>query len=352
MKISIKDAAVLIGGNIIGNSEIEISNIAKIEEAKTGDITFLYSPAFEKFLVTTQASVIVIKPETKKIREDITYIEVGNPQFAMILIIEKFFTPGINAEGIDPSASIHESVEMGKNVTLGKNVVISQGCKIGDNSVILHNTVLMDNVSVGTGTLIYPNVSIREDCVIGNNVIIHPNSVIGSDGFGFFPTKDGSYKKIPQIGNVIIEDNVELGSNVSIDRAALGSTIIRKGTKLDNLVQIAHNVEVGENTAISAQAGIAGSTKIGKNCIIAGQVGITDHTEIGNKVIIGAQSGITKPILEPGIYSGSPAEPLNVRLKKEVHIRNLNQYAQKISALEKRIAELEKQSTSIKEKEN
>ena len=352
MNISIKAAADLIGGKIFGNDEIEISNIAKIEDAKSGELTFLYSPAYEKFLVTTQAAVVVIKSSFNKIREDITYIEVENPQSAMLSIIDKFFKPEILVVGIDPTASVHESVELGKNVTLGKNVVVSQNCKIGNNSAILHNTVLMENVEVGNDTLIYPNVTIRENCTIGNNVIIHSNSVVGSDGFGFTPNKDGSYKKIPQIGNVIIEDDVEIGSNVSIDRAALGSTIVKKGAKIDNLVQIAHNVVVGENTAISSQSGIAGSTKIGKNCVFGGQVGIVDHVEIGDKVIIGAQSGVSKPILEAGIYSGSPADPIKDRLKKEVHIRNLTQYVQKISALEKRIAELEKKFTSTKEKDN
>lgn len=342
MKILLKEAADLIGGKIIGNSEIEISNVAKIESAEIGELTFLYSPAFEKFLPTTKASAVIVKPDFKKIRDDITYIEVNNPQAAFVSILRKFFSPEISVSGIDPSSSIDQSVLMGHNITVGKNAVISPGCKLEDNSVILHNVVLMENVTVGTDTIIYPNVTVRENCVIGSNVIIHSNSVIGSDGFGYLPDKDGTYIKIPQIGNVILEDNVEIGSNVSIDRAAMGSTIIKKGTKIDNLVQIAHNVEIGENTAISSQVGIAGSTKIGNNCILAGQVGIVDHIQICDKTIIGAQSGISKPIEKPGVYSGSPADEIKIRLKKEAHMRNIQNYADRIIELEKRITQLEK----------
>ena len=195
---------------------------------------------------------------------------------------------------------------------------------------------------VGNNCIIYPNVTIREDCVIGDNVIIHSGTVIGSDGFGYAPRKEGGYDKVPQIGNVVLEDDVEIGSNVSIDRAALGSTVIRKGVKIDNLVQIAHNVNVGDNTVISAQTGIAGSTSIGKNCILAGQVGIVGHIEITDNVILGAQSGVSKSISNSGRYFGYPAKDLGTSLRLEGHFRNLPKYAERIKELERKIEELEK----------
>ena len=213
-----------------------------------------------------------------------------------------------------------QQLKVGKNVAIGKNVVISSGCKIGDNIKIFHNTVFQKMFHSGMIALFISNVSIRENCVIGNKVIIHSGTVVGSDGFGYTPNEKGEYQKIPQIGNVIIEDDVELGSNVSIDRAAMGSTIIKRGCKIDNLVQIAHNVVLGEDTVVSAQTGISGSTKIGKNCILAGQVGLVGHIELGDKVIITAQSGVSKSILKSGYYMGSPAREMKVAQKISAHI--------------------------------
>ena len=257
MKIKLKDAADFVGGVIIGDPNLEISNLAKIEEAKEGDLTFLYLPSYEKFLETTKASAVIISPQFNKIRSDISYIEVQNPNVAVQKIIATFLKPKFKLNGIDPSASIDPSAKFGKNVSIGKNVVISFGCVVGDNSMIYHNTVLMENVKVGSNCLLYPNITIREDCILGNNVIVHSNTCIGSDGFGYVLNQKGEYEKVPQIGNVVIENDVELGSNVSIDRAALGSTTIKKGVKIDNLVQIAHNVSIDEHSAIAAQAGIS-----------------------------------------------------------------------------------------------
>lgn len=342
MKISLKDVADLVGGKIFGDSSCEITNVSKIHESKKGDLTFLYLPSYQKFLSTTQASAILIKPEFEKVNDNISYVEVENPEKAFQKIIKEYFSYDIELKGIDDSASIDISAKLESNVAIGKNVVIAEECSIGTGSKIFHNSVLMKNVTVGNNVLIYPNVTIRENCVVGDNVIIHSGTVIGSDGFGYSPRKDGSYDKIPQIGNVIIENDVEIGSNVSIDRAAIGSTIIRKGTKIDNLVQIAHNVEVGDNTAISSQSGIAGSTKIGKNCVFGGQVGIVGHVEITDNVMIGAQSGVSKGISKPGKYFGSPAKELGTTLRIEGHIRNLSEYAKKIKQLEKKLEELEK----------
>jgi len=347
MKISLRAAADFVGGVVIGNPEIELSGLAKIEDAKEGDLTFLYLPAYQKFLDTTKASAVLISPDFEKSRADITYIEVKNPAAAVQKIIISFLKPKINLSGVDPTASVHLSVKLGKNIAIGKNVVIEEGCSIGDDTVIFHNTVILEKVKIGSNCLIYPNVSIRENCVLGNNVIIHSNTCIGSDGFGYIPDEKGVYQKVPQIGNVVLEDDVELGSNVSIDRAALGSTTIKKGVKIDNLVQIAHNVSIGENTAIAAQSGVAGSTKIGKHCILAGQVGIVGHIELADQVIIGAQSGVSKSISKPGKYRGSPADDMGKMLKIEAHIRNLPNYAEKIKKLEEKIASLEEKISKL-----
>ena len=342
MEIKIKEAAELIGGNVFGNENSSFKNVAKIEEASEDDLTFLYHPAYEKYFQSTKASAIIVKAGFNKSRDDITYIEVDKPNIAFQNIIIKFFSPEFELKGIDNTAFIDETVIKSENLALGKNVVISKNCKLGANVKIFHNTVVSENVEIGDDCLIFPNVTIRENCKIGNGVIIHSGSVIGSDGFGYTPDENGVYQKIPQIGNVVIEDDVEIGSNVSIDRAALGSTTIMQGAKIDNLVQIAHNVTIGKNTVISAQTGVSGSAKVGNNSILAGQVGLVGHIEIGDQVIIGAQSGVSKSIKKPGTYSGSPAQELRDRLHSEVHIRNLPKYAERIKELEKKISELEK----------
>ena len=352
MKVKLKLAADFVGGVVIGDPEIEITGIAKIEDAKEGDLTFLYLPLYEKFLSTTKASAVIISPDFNKIRNDLSYIEVKNPNIALQKIIISFLKPKIKLSGISLKASIDPTVKIGENVAIGNNVVIESGCVIGDNSIIYHNSTILENVKIGNNCLIYTNVSIRENCVLGNNVIIHSNSVIGSDGFGYIPDEKGVYNKVPQIGNVILEDDVELGSNVSIDRAALGSTIIRKGVKIDNLVQIAHNVEIGEHTGIASQSGVAGSTTIGKHCILAGQVGVVGHIELADQVIITAQSGVSKSITKPGKYRGSPAQDLGQMLKVEAHLRNIPLYAEKIKKLEEKIAFLEKEFSQIISKGN
>jgi UDP-3-O-[3-hydroxymyristoyl] glucosamine N-acyltransferase len=337
MKISVSEIAALINGIVFGDVTIEISNLAKIDEAKTGELTFLYLPAYEKYFHETKASVIIVKPDFIKSRNNITYIVTPSPEKAFFTIIKKYFTPQFPLSGIDSTAFVHPTAVIGKNTSLGKYVVISAGCKIGDNAKIFHNTTLLENVIVGNDGIIFSNVSIRENCEIGNHVIIHSGTVIGSDGFGFSPDENGVYQKIPQIGNVVIGDDVELGSNVSIDRAALGSTIIKRGCKIDNLVQIAHNVVLGEDTVISAQSGISGSTKIGKHCILAGQSGLVGHIELGDNVIITAQSGVSKSILKPGYYLGSPVMEMKSSQKIQAHVRNLPDYVKRINELEKQI---------------
>jgi UDP-3-O-[3-hydroxymyristoyl] glucosamine N-acyltransferase len=340
MEIILKEAAALVGGVLYGNPDLVFSGLAKIEEATPNDLTFLYLPAYEKYYPVTKASAILVKPGFNKTRSDISYIEVEDPNKAFFKILIKYFSPVFPLEGIDASAFIHPSAVLGNNVSVGRNVVISAGCKIGSNSKIFHNTVIMDNVEIGDDNLIYPNVTVREGCKLGNRCIVHSGTVIGSDGFGYYTDDKGTYNKIPQIGIVILEDDVELGSNVSIDRASLGATVLKRGVKIDNLVQIAHNCEIGEDTVLSAQAGISGSTHIGNNCIIAGQAGLVGHIQIADNVIIMAQSGVSKGISKPGYYFGSPAKELKTTLKLEAHIRNLPEYAEEIKKLKKEIAEL------------
>lgn len=346
MEIKLEEAAEIVDGNITGNKNITIKNFAKIEDARPGELTFLYLDSYKKYFTETQASAILVTHGFNKTRDDITYIEVESPNKAFSKLITHYFKPDYKLSGIDPSAFIHTDAVFGENVALGKNVIISAGCRIGNNVKIYHNTVLLENVHIHDNTVIYPNVSIREDCIIGKNVIIHANSVIGSDGFGYDIDKNGIALKIPQIGNVIIEDDVEVGSNVSIDRASIGSTLIKKGVKIDNLVQIAHNVVIGENSIIAGQAGIAGSSKIGKNCFILGQAGVSGHLEIADNVFLHVQSGVSKSITKAGNYFGSPAKEIKEAFKLEAHFRNLGNYAEKIKQLEKLVKELQEKSGS------
>ncbi|MCH7963439.1 MAG: UDP-3-O-(3-hydroxymyristoyl)glucosamine N-acyltransferase [Bacteroidetes bacterium] len=343
MNFTIKEAAQLIGGKICGDENISISKVARIEEALKGELTFLYHPTYEKYYPSTKASVILVKPDFKKTRDDITYIEVESPDKAFGKIIIKYFTPDFNLNGINDLAFIHNDALIGKGISLGMNVVISAGCKIGNNVKIFHNTVLLENVEVGDDTIMYQNVSIREKCRIGERVLIHSGVVIGSDGFGFNPDEKGIYQKVPQIGNVIIEDDVELGANTTIDRAAVGSTIIGCRTKIDNLVQIGHNVVVGEDTVISAQCGISGSTKIGSNCILAGQVGVGGHLEIVDKVVILGKTGVTKSLTEEGYYYGYPVKKMRIAHRLEAHIRNLPDYSERIKKIENEIKKMKDQ---------
>lgn len=343
MKFTVNAAAELVGGKIFGNGNLELLRVTKIEEAKQGDLSFLYLPSYLKYLENTSATAVIISPKFDKVNKNLTYIEVEKPEQAILQIIQKFFMPKFELNGISETSVISGSAKIDESAAIGENVFIGNNCSIGKGTKIFHNSVIMDSTIIGENCLIHPNVTLREQTEIGNRVIIHSGTVVGSDGFGYSPNSDGSYTKIPQIGNVVIEDDVELGSNVSIDRAALGSTRILKGTKLDNLVQVAHNVTIGKDTVLSAQTGIAGSTKVGSNCIIAGQVGVVGHIEITDNVIIGAQTGVSKSITKSGKYFGYPAKEMATALRLEAHVRNLPKTADKISSLEKRIEELEKQ---------
>lgn len=344
MQFTALQVATLINGKIEGDPEVKVSHVAKIEEAANGSLCFIANPKYYDRLYDTNASVVIINDNMELAQPvESTLIRVKDAYSGFALLLEKYnelvnnsTKTGIEQpSSIDPTANIGDGAYIGaftyigKNVSIGKNVKIFPGCYVGDN------TKIDDNTRIHSGVKIY------DQCQIGANVVIHAGSVIGSDGFGFAPQKDGSYKKVPQIGNVVIEDNVEIGANVTIDRATMGSTYIRKGVKLDNLIQIAHNVEIGENTAIAAQTGISGSTKIGKNCVIGGQVGIVGHIHIADGTKINAQSGLAKSVVEKdSALTGSPAFDYKSSLKSQAIFRNLPELQQRVLKLEGIIAEL------------
>lgn len=339
--ITAKEAALITGAVITGNPDEPINTLANIEEASPGELTFLGSSPYEKYFTSTGATVIFVKKDFNKSRTDITYLEVDDPARAFYTVLIRCFSPDYPLEGIHVSAHIDPSAKIGEHTAIGMNVVIPRGCSIGNNTKIFHNTVLGENVVIGDGCLIFQNVSIREGCILGNNIILHPGVVIGSDGFGYIRDEQGNPIKLPQIGNVIIEDDVEIGANSAIDRGALKSTIIKRGVKIDNLVQVAHNVIIGENTALSAQTGVAGSTKLGRNVIAAGQVGIADHLTVTDNVIFTAKTGVSKSIPKPGVYFGHPVKEQKKAQVLEAHVRTLPEYAERIKALEAKIKELE-----------
>jgi len=320
-----------INGTVIGNRDAVITSISKIEEGSKGSLTFLANPKYTEYIYSTNASAAIVSNDFKPTEKiQITLIKVKDPYSSFTTILELFNKNQSDRKGIsdltviDKSSKISDSAFIGSFSTVGKNSIIA------DNCIIENQVFIGDNVKIGEGSMIYPGVKILDDTKIGKNCIIHSSCSIGSDGFGFAPNDDGSYKKIPQTGNVIIWDNVEIGSNSTIDRATLGSTIISNGVKLDNQIQIAHNVEIGENTAIAAQSGIAGSTKIGKNCMIGGQVGIIGHLKIGDNVKIQAQAGVTSDVESNARITGTPAISYMNYNKSYVHFKNLPEIVKKI----------------------
>jgi len=305
-------ASVIAGflkGQIEGNPDTEVSDISKIEEGRPGTLSFLANPKYEKYIYETSASIVLVNKDFKPEKPITpTLIRVDNAYEAFASLLELYQQSKPKKTGIHKLASIHENVRLGENPYVGDYAVIESNVQIGNNVKIYPQVYIGENVSIGNDTVIYAGVKIYEGCRIGSGCVIHSGAVIGADGFGFAPQNDNNYRKVPQIGNVIIEDNVEIGANTTIDRATMGSTIIRKGVKLDNLIQIAHNVEIGENTVIAAQSGIAGSTKIGKDCMLGGQVGIIGHLTIADKVKIAAQSGVISNVEKEGeILQGSSA---------------------------------------------
>jgi len=332
-----EQVAMMIQGKVEGNAAVEVSQFGKIEEAQKGEISFLANPKYEEFLYSTKASIVIIN-ESLVLKEQVqaTLIRVPDAYAAFATLLTKYQEiKAANLVGIQTPSHIAPSATLGAQHFVGAFSCIGDNVKIGDHVKIYPNVFIGDNVSIGNHVVLFPGVVIYADCILGNHITIHAGSVIGSDGFGFAPKADGSYQKVPQLGNVVIEDFVEIGANTNIDRATIGSTTIRKGVKLDNLIQVAHNAEVGENTVIAAQTGISGSTKIGKNAMIGGQVGFTGHISVADGTKLAAQSGVTKTIKTPNqTLTGHPATDHTTALRSQVMVKNLPQ-------LEKRIKELE-----------
>ncbi len=344
--MKLRDIAVLLNAEMEGNDGVEIQRVAKIEEATEGDITFIANPRYAKFAETTRASAVIIG---KEFRSEGTgrvlpaLLRVADPYASFLKVLVTFHPPADPfPPGIHPSAVIASSAMLGKNVRIGAHVVIGERCTVGDDTMIGHNSVISNDVSIGQHSLVYSGVTVREGCTIGDRVILQPGVVIGSDGFGFAPRPDGSYDKIPQLGIVVVEDDVEVGANTTIDRATMGETRIKKGTKLDNLIMVAHNVVIGEHTVIAAQTGISGSTKVGANNMIGGQVGITGHLEIADKTKIGAQAGIHHSIHKPGMtLFGSPAYPYREAFRIQGAVTQLPDLLNTVRELQKRVEALE-----------
>ena len=338
MTFTAKQIAELLKGTIAGDENVSVNRLSKIEEGEPGSISFLANPKYTHHIYTSQASVVIVDegfvPEKPVVS---TLIKVRNAYMAFAELLDFYNKIKMDKKGVSDSAFVSDSAQLGNDVYLGAFAFIGENVRIGDNAKIYPQVYVGDNVTIGNNTTLFPGVKIYSDVMIGNNCTLHAGVVVGADGFGFAPQDDSNYKKIAQIGNVIIEDNVEIGANTTVDRATLGSTIIRKGVKLDNLIQIAHNVEVGENTVMAAQSGIAGSAKVGRNCMIAAQVGIVGHLNIGNNVKIAGQSGVTTNVKDDSVVFGSPAFDAGKYKKSYIHFRNLPKIVDRIDELEKRV---------------
>jgi UDP-3-O-[3-hydroxymyristoyl] glucosamine N-acyltransferase len=336
MQISVAELGALLQGDVVGDGKALLSKVAKIEEGESGALSFLANPKYEPHLYTTKSTAVLVNRSFTPTKDvSVTLIKVDDAYASFTHLLEQFSQISLQKQGIAPTAFIHSQAKVAANVYVGASSVIEEGASVGEGSKVFPLVYIGDRVKVGKNTILYPGVKIYHDCVIGDNCIIHAGAVIGSDGFGFARLPDKSYKKIPQIGNVIIEDDVEIGCNATIDRATMGSTFIRKGAKLDNLVLVAHNSEVGEHTVMAGQSGVAGSTKIGKYCVIGGQVAIAGHIVIADNTSMGGQSGVLSSIEEENTkLFGTPAFNYKDNFRSQVLFR-------KLPELEKRIKELE-----------
>lgn len=335
MSYTVEDIAKLVNGEVVGDQSKVILGVSKIEDASASDLCFISNKKYLHFLQTSNAGAIIVGADLEDIPEGKTVIKCAMPYVAFCQALIECFDYKPERKGIHPSAVIESSAQLGNNVFIGPNVYIGEEVSIGDNCQILANTSIYENSSIGAGTVVHANVSIYYDSHIGEGCIIHSGTVIGSDGFGHAPLPDGTYVKIPQIGNVIIGSNVELGSNCSVDRANMGSTVIHDGCRIDNLIHIAHGVEIGKHTVIAAQTGISGSTTVGEHCIIAGQVGVVGHISIADKVQIGAQSGVSNSIKEVGgKFTDSPHLPLAQAMRSRILYKKLPDMEQRLRAIE------------------
>jgi UDP-3-O-[3-hydroxymyristoyl] glucosamine N-acyltransferase len=344
MEFSARKIAEFLGGEVVGNPGIIVNSVSKIDDGLPESLTFLANPVYEKYIYETRASVVVVNRSFVPERPvEPVLIKVDDPYGAFAQILELYQNAQGHKTGIDSLAFVSPSAQIGKDVYIGPFAYVGENSMIGNHVQIHPNTHVGDNSSIGNNSIIYSGVKIYHNCEIGSDCVIHAGVVIGSDGFGFAPNTENLYRKIPQLGNVVIEDKVEIGANSTIDRATLGSTIIRKGVKLDNLIQVAHNVEIGENTVIASQSGIAGSTRLGKNCMIGGQVGIIGHLEIADGTKIAAQSGIANSVmLEGQVIQGSPAFKVTDYQKSLVIFRRLPELMKKVEELEKELTLLRK----------
>jgi len=346
MQFSASQIAMMINGRVDGNADALVASFGKIEEAKSGQLAFLANPKYEEYLYSTKASVIIVN-ETQELKNPVecTLIRVADAYTAFAILLDKYQQiQNQQLSGVQQPAYIDATSKVGDNVFIGAFAYIGANAVVAEGAKIFPHAYIGNNVLVGENTIVHPGVKIYHNCIIGKNVVIHAGTIIGGDGFGFAPQADGTYKKVPQIGNVIIEDNVEIGSNTTIDRGTMGSTLIKSGAKLDNLLQIAHNVEIGCNSVIAAQAGISGSTKVGNNVMIGGQVGIVGHLVIADGSKINAQSGVSKSIKKPNTaVSGSPAFDYTAALRSQA-------VARKLPDLERRILELEEIIKEMRER--
>ena len=344
MEFSAKQIADILEGKVEGSEDVLVRKLSKIEEGEEGSLTFLANPKYIDFVYNTRASVVIVNEDfspSKSLPKTLTLIKVKDAYQSFARLLDFYNHLKNDKTGTEDPVFIGENVSLGKDIYIGAFSYIGKGSKIADGVKIYPNTYIGDDVSIGDGSVIYPGCKLYSDTIIGKKCIIHAGVVIGADGFGFAPNQENEYNKVAQIGNVIIEDFVEIGANTCVDRATLGSTIIRKGTKLDNLIQIAHNCEIGEHTVIAAQTGIAGSVKIGEKIMIGGQVGIAGHLNIANKVMIAAQSGISKSIKEEGSFvMGTPAIDAGRYQRSYVAFRKLPELLKKLDELEKEINSL------------
>lgn len=333
--------ATVLNGTIEGDSSVVVNNFSKIEEGKPGTLTFLANPKYTHYIYTTEASIVLVNNDFKAEHPiKATLIRCFNAYAALAILLDLIEKSKPQKSGIEQMSHIASSAKLGENVYVGSFAYIADNVTIGERSKIYPQVYIGENVEIGANTTIYPGVKIYSGCKVGSNCIIHAGTVIGSDGFGFAPQDDGTYKKIPQLGIVIVEDDVEIGANTTIDRAVMDATIVRKGVKLDNLIQVAHNVEIGENTVMAAQVGISGSTKVGKRCMVGGQVGLGGHISIGDNVNIGAQSGIISNIKPDAKIIGSPAIPVKDFFRSSVVFPKLPEIYRQLAQLQKEIEEL------------
>ncbi|NDV45849.1 UDP-3-O-(3-hydroxymyristoyl)glucosamine N-acyltransferase [Paludibacter sp. 221] len=350
MEFTAQQIAEYLKGEIQGDKSTKVHDFSKIEDGKPGTLSFLSNPKYSQYIYDSKASIILVNKDFEPEKEvSATLIRVDNAyeSLAQLLSLVEQFTP--KKTGISSLAVVSSSAVIGENAYIAPYAYIGDNVVIGKDARIHSHVCIEDDTKIGDSTTIYSGATVYKKCIIGNNCTIHAGAVIGGDGFGFAPTEDGSYKKIPQMGNVILEDNVDIGCNATVDRATLGSTIIRKGVKIDNLVQIAHNVEVGENTAIASQCGVAGSTKIGRNCVLAGQVGVSGHLQIADGSIFGAQTGVPNSIKTPNqTYLGYPALPVGNFRRSSVVYKNLPELQKTVFDLQKKIAELEEKINGSK----